>query len=209
MAQGARRRMQLVKVAVFVAALLPLLKLVADALLGRLGANPIAEAMNRLGFWTLTTLFATLACTPLNVMFGWTWPLQLRRMLGLFSFFYATMHVANYVVVDQAFDFGEILEDVQKRRFITAGFAAWLLLVPLALTSTTGWIRRLGGRRWRALHRLAYVAAALGVVHDVWRYKVLEVEPVVFMVVGVALGLVRLVAVVRRRRRARVAPARP
>ncbi|HEY7371708.1 MAG TPA: protein-methionine-sulfoxide reductase heme-binding subunit MsrQ [Polyangia bacterium] len=127
--------------------------------------------MNRLGFWTLTLLLVTLAPTPIQIVTGWKWPLRLRRMLGLETFLYVCLHFAVYLGVDQFFDLGAIGKDIVKRKFITVGFAAFLLLIPLAITSTDGMVRRLGFVRWKRLHRLIYLAAVLGVVHFVWRVK--------------------------------------
>src|SRR5213594_4268772 len=117
--------------------LVPLVVIIGEALLGRLGANPIAEALNRLGLMALIFLIAALACTPLKATFGWTWPIRLRRMLGLFGFCYALLHVSTYTVLDQVLDWQAIWEDVTKRKFIFVGFAAFVLLVPLAATSTS------------------------------------------------------------------------
>jgi sulfoxide reductase heme-binding subunit YedZ len=197
-----RARIRLLKVATFAAACLPLAKIVADGLLGRLGANPIEAVLNRLGFWTLTLLTASLAATPAHDLLGLSWPVRLRRMLGLFAFSYATLHLCWYVGVDQFFDLEVLARDVAKRKFMAVGFTAWLLLVPLAVTSTDAWVRRLGFARWKRLHRLVYVAALLGVVHFVWRVKADLRRPAVFLVVLGALLLARLVprAALRRRR---------
>ena len=157
-----------------------------------LGPNPIAEAMNKLGFWTLVMLMATLACTPLKLVLGWTWPLQVRRMLGLISFFYVVLHFGIYLVLDQFFAWGEIWKDIIKRKFITVGFLGFLLLLPLAVTSTNKMVKRLGFARWKRLHRLGYVAAAAGVIHFVWRVKADFTEPLIFGVVLLVLMGVRL-----------------
>ena len=176
----------------------PALLLGADALLGRLGANPIERVMNRLGFWTLTMLLVSLTPTALEIVTGWGGLLRYRRMMGLFTFFYAFLHFSTYLVLDQFFDFAAIFEDVAKRKFITVGFAAFLLLVPLALTSTNGWVRRLGFVRWKRLHRLAYVAAVCGVVHFVWRVKADLLRPYIFAAVLAVLLGVRVYAAMRR-----------
>jgi sulfoxide reductase heme-binding subunit YedZ len=189
------------KVATFVACLLPLANLVADAFTGGLGANPIEAGMNRLGWWTLFFLTAALVPTPLNDLFGWKWPVRLRRMLGLFAFAYATMHFSWYVGIDKFFDVRDIAADVAKRRFQAVGFVAFLTLWPLALTSTAAAVRRMGYPRWKRLHRLAYVAAVLGIVHFVWRVKADLREPTLFAVAIGALLLAR-VAVWSARRRA-------
>ena len=171
------------------AALAPLALLAADAALHRLGANPIEAVLNRLGFWTLTFLTLSLAPTPLHRWGGPAWPLRLRRLLGVTAFAYAALHFAWYLGVDQFFDLQVVAADVVKRPFITVGFAALLLLLPLAVTSTDGWVRRLGFARWKALHRLAYAAALLGVVHFVWRVKADRLKPALF---AVAIGLLLL-----------------
>jgi sulfoxide reductase heme-binding subunit YedZ len=187
------------------AGVLPLAKLGLDALLGGLGANPIETLLNRLGFWTLTLLTLTLAATPLHDRLGLAWPVRLRRTLGLLTFAYAALHLVAYAAVDQGFDARAIWADVAKRPFITVGFATFLLLLPLAVTSTDGWVRRLGFRRWKALHRLAYLAALGGVLHFVWRVKVDLRRPLLFAaILGLAL-VSRLLP--RRRGRATGAPA--
>jgi sulfoxide reductase heme-binding subunit YedZ len=187
------------KPAVFSGALVPLGFIVGEALLGRLGANPIAEALNRLGLTALIFLVAALACTPLKVAFGWTWPIRLRRMLGLFGFFYALLHLTTYMAIDQAFDFRVIFADVTKRKFIYIGLAAFLMLIPLAATSTAASVRRLGFVRWKRLHRLAYFATALGVVHFVMRVKKDVREPLIYGAVLAALLLARVAVQVQAR----------
>ena len=179
------------KVAVGVLALLPAARIGVLLLGGDLGANPIAEAMNRLGFWTLTLLLVTLAPTPIQIVTGWKWPLRLRRMLGLVTFLYVCLHFAVYLGVDQFFDFAAIAKDIVKRKFITVGFAAFLLLIPLAITSTDRMVRRLGFARWKRLHRLIYVAAVLGVVHYVWRVKSDLRQPLIFAAVLALLLTIR------------------
>ena len=158
--------------------------------------------MNRLGFWTLFLLVASLAATPIKLVTGWTWPMRLRRMLGLYAFLYACLHFAVYLALDQGFDLGDIGRDIVKRKFITVGFAALLLLVPLAVTSTDGWVKRLGFRRWKRLHRLAYVAAVLGVVHFVWRVKADLLVPSIFATVLAVLFGVRIVGLIGKGRTA-------
>src|SRR5918995_267282 len=142
------------KAPVVVACLAPVAWLAWAAVQGRLGANPISELTKETGTWTLRFVVLTLAITPVRKLTGWNLLVRYRRMLGLFAFFYGTLHLVTYVWLDQFFDVASIIKDVLKRPFITVGFAAFLLMVPLALTSTTGWIRRLGGKRWQALHRL-------------------------------------------------------
>lgn len=159
------------KGAVFALGLLPLARLAWLGLTGGLGANPIEFVTHFTGRWTLTFLLVTLAVTPLRRMLGWNWLLRLRRMLGLFAFFYAALHFSTYLVLDQFFDFGAIAKDVLKRPCITVGFTAFVLLIPLAVTSTNAMVRRLGARRWQLLHRLVYAIAIAGVVHWWWLVK--------------------------------------
>jgi methionine sulfoxide reductase heme-binding subunit len=185
------------KPVVFFAALSPLLWLSSRALRGTLGPDPVAEVLNRLGLYTICLLFASLACTPLQIALGWTWPLRVRRMLGLFAFFYASLHLSTYVFIDQGLDLRGIGKDIAKRRFVTVGFAAWCSLIPLAITSTQGWVKRLGYRRWKALHRLAYLAAALGCVHFIWRFKTALLQPVLFTAVLLVLLGVRVASRLR------------
>jgi sulfoxide reductase heme-binding subunit YedZ len=177
---------RLAKWGIGAAALLPAVRIGRLAVLDRLGPNPIESALNRLGFWTLVLLLVTLAPTPIQHLTGWKWPLRLRRMLGIETFLYACLHFALYAVLDQGLDLGEIGADILKRKFITVGLLALLLLVPLAVTSTDGWVRRLGFKRWKRLHRLVYAAAALGVIHFAWRVKSDLREPAVF---GIALAV--------------------
>jgi sulfoxide reductase heme-binding subunit YedZ len=181
------------KPGLFVGALAPLLVMVVEAAQGTLGANPIAEVENVLGLAALVLLLASLACTPARRVFGWSWPARIRRMLGLFAFFYVSLHFLAYVLVDQSLDGGRIIEDIVKRPFITVGFAALVLLLPLALTSTTASIRRLGFRRWTLLHQLAYVAGVLAVIHFFWRVKIDVSQPLVYAGVLTLLLLIRLV----------------
>jgi sulfoxide reductase heme-binding subunit YedZ len=155
-----------------------------------LGANPIAEVMNELGLTTLVLLVASLACTPARLLLGWTWPTRIRRDLGLLAFFYVVLHFLTYLVLDQGVDLGAIAEDIAKRPFITVGFSAFVLLVPLALTSTKASIRRIGYRRWQRLHQLAYVAGVLAVVHFFWRVKIDVSQPLLYgLVVATLLGV--------------------
>ena len=195
-----RWRRRLLKLGVGAAALTPAALTTFRFLTDRLGANPIAEAMNEIGQWTLITLLATLACSPLKILFGWNWPLAVRRMLGLVSFFYVCLHFAIYLVLDQFFDWSAIWEDIWKRKFITVGFLGFLLLLPLALTSTNKMVKRLGFPRWKRLHRLAYVAAAAGVVHFMWRVKADLREPLIYAAVLVFLLVIRLIPWWQKRR---------
>jgi methionine sulfoxide reductase heme-binding subunit len=179
--------------AAFVLALIPAFWLAVDALRGHLGANPIAAVLNRLGYWTLVLLLASLACTPARIVLRRGWPMKFRRTWGLFAFFYGLAHFLFYVCVDQFFDLHTIYQDVVRRKFMTVGFAALCLLVPLALTSTKNSIRRLGGRRWTRIHRLVYPAAVLAVIHFIWRVKADRREPFIFAAVLLVLFAVRLV----------------
>ena len=153
------------KATVFVNALVPLAFLLHDAWTDRLGANPIDYVTRATGTLTLCFLALTLAVTPLRGLTGWSALNKLRRMIGLFAFFYGTLHMATYLWWDQGLALGDALADVAKRPFIAVGFAAWLIMVPLAVTSTNGMVKRLGGKRWKRLHRLTYAAAGLGLVH--------------------------------------------
>ena len=197
---ASKRRRTLLKVAVGAAALTPAVLVVGRLLTGRLGANPIAELMNQLGLWTLITLLASLACTPVKLVTGWKWPLQLRRMLGLIAFSYVSMHFLTYLVLDQFFDWAAIWQDIAKRKFITVGFLGFLLLLPLAVTSTNKMVKRLGFPRWKRLHRLVYLAATAGVIHFIWRVKADLLEPLIYAGVLVLLLAVRVVAWARDRR---------
>lgn len=188
--------------AVCLAALAPAAWLLAGAFTGGLGANPIDKLTDETGTWTLRLLLASLAITPLRRLTGWNELIRLRRMLGLMAFFYGTLHVATFAVLDHFFDVSRIAADIVKRPYITAGFVGFVLMVPLALTSTTGWIRRLG-RRWQQLHRLAYVSAIAGVVHYLWLVKIDTSRPVRYAVVLVVLLGVRLVWTLRKRTPAR------
>jgi methionine sulfoxide reductase heme-binding subunit len=153
----------------FALALLPLARLVLLGFRGRLGANPVEFVTRSLGTWALVLLCVTLAITPLRLLTGASWWLRLRRMLGLFCFFYATLHVLAYVWLDHWFDVAALLKDILKRPYITVGFVGYLCLVPLAATSTSAMVRRLGGRNWQRLHRVVYVIAVLTVLHFVWQ----------------------------------------
>lgn len=189
------------KPAVLVGSLTPLAVMIERGLRGDLGANPIGEALNQLGLLALIFVVAALVCTPLKTLFGWTWPLRIRRMLGLLGFFYAVLHVCTYAGLDQGFDWSAIYADVTKRKFIFVGFAAFVLLIPLALTSTNAAVKRLGFARWKRLHRLAYIAPILGVVHFILRVKKDEEEPATYAAILAALLAIRLATALRARRR--------
>lgn len=162
------RQVSILKVAVFLAALVPAARLLWFGYTDRLGANPIEFITRSSGDWTLYFLCITLAVTPLRRLSGWNWLLKLRRMLGLFAFFYVALHFTTFLWFDHFFDLQEMWKDVLKRPFITVGFIAFVLLIPLAATSTNGMVRRLGGKRWQWLHRLIYVVAPLGILHFWW-----------------------------------------
>ncbi len=180
------------KPVVFVACLVPFLLLVTDLFQGRLGANPIEEITHRTGDWILILLFVTLGITPLRRLTGWGVLIRFRRMLGLFAFFYAVAHFSTYVVFDHFFDVASIVVDITKRPYITVGFTSLVLLTPLAVTSTKGWVKRLGAKRWTKLHRLIYVAAAGGVLHYLWLVKADVRKPTIFGVLLVVLLATRV-----------------
>jgi methionine sulfoxide reductase heme-binding subunit len=136
-----------------------------------LGANPLDVITRSTGLWTLIFILITLGVSPLRKLLKLPWLIRFRRMLGMFAFFYSCLHLTTYVWLDKFFNVPEMLHDIVKRRFITAGMTAWALMLPLALTSTAGWIRRLGGKRWQSLHRLIYFSAAAGVIHFIWLVK--------------------------------------
>jgi sulfoxide reductase heme-binding subunit YedZ len=178
------------KPGIYVGAMAPLASMLIRGAQGGLGANPIAELMNELGLTALVLLVASLACTPARLVLGWTWPSRIRRDLGLLAFFYIVLHFLNYLVLDQVVDLRAIAADIAKRPFITVGFTAFVLLVPLTLTSTKASIRRLGYRRWQRLHQLAYVAGVLAVVHFFWRVKIDVSQPLLYgLVVATLLGV--------------------
>jgi sulfoxide reductase heme-binding subunit YedZ len=182
---------RLAKPTVFVACLVPLALLAWRGVAGGLGANPIETITHATGDWTLRFLLITLAITPLRRVSGWNRVIGFRRMLGLFAFFYGTLHLLTYLWLDKFFAWADILHDIPKRPFITIGFSAFVLLVPLALTSTGRAIRRLGGRRWRALHRLIYVAAPFGVIHYWWLVKADHTLPVTYACILGLLFVIR------------------
>ena len=179
------------KPGVFVGCLIPLALMIADAARGQLGADPVAIALNRLGLLALITLVASLAATPARLVLGWAWPLRLRRMLGLFAFFYAFLHFTLYLAIDQGFDVAAIVKDVTERKFITVGFAAFVVLVPLAATSPLRVRRMLGPKRWQRLHRLVYLAGALAALHFIWRVKRDLTEPATYALIIATLLLAR------------------
>ncbi len=191
------------KPVVFVVSLAPAAGLVHALLTGGLGVNPAETLQLATGLWAFRFLIATLAVTPIRRLTGWNAIIRFRRMLGLFAFFYATLHVCTWIVLDHYFAWDEALADVAKRPFITAGMVAFVSMVPLALTSTTAWIRRLG-RRWQTLHRLVYASAIAAALHFVWKVKVPIGEPVYYAGLVAALLVFRVVWHVRGDFRARV-----
>jgi sulfoxide reductase heme-binding subunit YedZ len=188
------------KAGVFLASLTPLLALVWRAWRGELGPNPIEAVTHSTGLWTLRFLLLTLAVTPARFLFGIPDLILIRRTLGLFAFFYGSLHLLTYVWLDQFFDLAAIAKDVLKRPFITAGAVGFAAMVPLALTSTRGWIQRLGGKRWQRLHRLVYVSAIAGVVHYFWLVKSDIRPPALYGVILAILLFYRLARAMRRRR---------
>lgn len=194
-----------VKPAVFLAALGPLAWLTWAGLTGHLSVNPLSDLTNETGLWALRFLALSLAITPLRRVTGWNWVIRFRRMLGLYAFFYGVLHFLVYTIADRfaGLDFPDgmvswttarnlaasVGEDIYKRPFITIGFTALMLMLPLAVTSTAGWIRRLGGKRWNALHRLAYAAGIAAVVHYYWLVKADVRSPLLYAaIIAVLLG---------------------
>lgn len=184
-----RRNELAMKATIFLLCLLPLARLVWLGFHDGLGANPIEFVTRSTGTWTLNFLLITLAVTPARRLFDWAVLQHYRRMLGLYAFFYAVLHFLTYLWLDQFFDWHAILKDIAKRPFITVGFSAFVLLLPLAATSTNAMMRRLG-RRWRQLHRLVYAIAALGVIHYLWLVKKDLTQPLIYAaVLALLLGL--------------------
>ncbi|MEY4683872.1 MAG: hypothetical protein RLZ25_331 [Pseudomonadota bacterium] len=181
------------KAVVFLLALVPLGRLLGWAAMDSLGANPIEKVLRQTGYWTLTFLTLTMALTPVRQWTGIIWLGRFRRMLGLYAFFYSLLHLGTYVVLDQFFDWMGILKDIAKRPYITVGFTALVLMIPLAVTSTDGMLRRLGGERWRKLHRLIYLITLGGVIHFWWLVKKDITEPFIFASIYLTSMLLRLV----------------
>lgn len=197
---------RLIKPLLFALALVPAVYLAIGLYRSNLGANPAETLQLETGIWALRFLLATLAITPLRRVSGWNWVIQYRRMLGLFAFFYATLHLLTYIVLDRFFELSGILQDIVKRPYITAGMVAFTLMIPLAITSTKGWIRRLG-RKWQLLHRLVYVSAGAACLHFLWKVKVMIGEPVYYAAILAALLAFRLLWRLRNATRVRT-PAR-
>ena len=179
------------KVSVFIVSLVPLFYLVIGIFTNNLSANPIEYILHSTGFWTLTFLLITLTITPLRKIKKLNRLIKYRRMLGLFAFFYAFLHFSIYLGIDRFFDWDEIFKDIFERPYITVGFTAFLLLIPLAITSTKKMIRRLG-KKWQSLHRLIYVIVVLGVIHFWWLVKKDLTEPIIFSIILFFLFLIRI-----------------
>ena len=183
---------QFYKALIAVNALIPLVLLLIDAYRGRLGANPIEFFLRTTGVLTLTFLLITLSVTPLRKIFGWNSLIKYRRMLGLFAFFYGCMHLVTYSIFDKSLALPAIVADVIQRPFIAVGMAAFLMLIPLAITSTNAMVKRLGGKNWARLHKLTYIAAILGVIHFWMIVKSDIFYPVLFGLVLAGLFSIRL-----------------
>jgi len=180
-------KLRVIKVLIFFAGLIPLARLAWKAFHQGLGANPVEVITHSTGDWTLILILTTLSITPLRKLTKQYWLIGVRRMIGLFAFFYVCLHFTTYIWLDKFFDWHEMIKDIVKRPFITVGFTAFLLLIPLAITSTRGWIRRLG-KNWQRLHRLIYVAAIAGVIHYIWLVKADLRKPLQYaFVLGVLL----------------------
>ena len=201
--QPSPRQLALIKALLFLACLLPFARLMFGlyaeltgvdplGLTEVLGANPIEYIIRDLGTWALNFLLITLCITPLRKATGWHWLLRLRRMLGLYAFFYALLHFNIYLGLDQGYDWGEILKDIIKRPFITVGMLTFLLLLPLALTSNNAAIRRLGGKRWQSLHRLIYPLSICAVLHYWWLIKLDVTQPAIYAAILAGLLMVRI-----------------
>jgi sulfoxide reductase heme-binding subunit YedZ len=185
---------------VFAACCLPAVWLAVQFKRDNLGADPISGLLNDLGYIAFVLLFLTLACTPLQIFLKLKWPLLLRKLLGDFCFFYASLHLLTYVIFDQGLVLADIVKDVLKHRFIFIGMATWVLMLPLAVTSTEGWQKRLGFRRWKRLHRVVYLCGGLASFHFLLRFKTPRFETVAWMAALGVLLLARVFEVFRRRR---------
>jgi methionine sulfoxide reductase heme-binding subunit len=194
-----RRGRVALKVAVWAACLSPLAVLGYRATTGDLSANPISFITNWLGDWTLRILLTSLAMTPLRILFRWSWPVTLRRLLGLFAFSYAALHFSVWLVLDHFFAWRQMGADIVKRPYITVGMTALVLMIPLAATSTAGAIRRLGGARWKWLHRLVYVTGVCAVLHYLWLAKKVNPDPYYYAAAFILLMAIRAGDWVRRR----------
>jgi sulfoxide reductase heme-binding subunit YedZ len=184
----AQLRRRVIKPVVWIACLTPLVLLVYDGFTDNLTANPIEKITNTTGIWTLRFIVATIAITPLRWATGLNQLINYRRVIGLFAFFYACLHFTTFFFFDHQFDFVAMWKDVKERPYITVGFIAFVLMIPLAITSTTGWIRRMGGKRWNLLHKLVYITALAAVLHYFWKVKLDATYPIYYGV-GVAFLL--------------------
>jgi methionine sulfoxide reductase heme-binding subunit len=191
-----------IKTALFLACLLPLGHLFWQGFRNHLGANPVEYITHSTGWWALTFILITLSVTPLRRLASMPWLLRFRRLLGLFAFFYASLHFVTYLWLDQFFDWRDIVKDIGKRPFILLGFSAFVLLIPLAITSTNAMVKRLGAKRWQALHRSIYVLSAVAVAHFWWLVKKDITEPFMFAVVLALLLIVRLLYLLKQQRSA-------
>jgi methionine sulfoxide reductase heme-binding subunit len=193
-----------VKWALILIGMLPLVRLVTGFFLNSLGANPIELITRSTGTWTLVGLALTLSITPLRTLLNWPWLVRLRRTAGLLAFFYAALHFTTYIWFDRFFDFGDILKDIVKRPFITVGFAAFVLLIPLAVTSNNAIIKKLGAKLWQRIHYLVYLIAVLAVIHYWWLVKKDLTQPIIYAAVFVLLLGLRVFWKMHK-----VRPARP
>lgn len=183
-------RRRVFKPVVWLACLTPIGLLVSNGFQGELGANPVETVTNTTGIWTLRLIVATVAITPLRWVSGVNQLINYRRLMGLFAFFYGTLHFLTYFILDHQLQFDGLWDDVVKRPYIAAGFTAFVLMIPLAITSTTGWIRRMGGKRWNLLHRLIYITALAAVLHYFWKVKLDATYPIYYGTgVAVLLGI--------------------
>ena len=200
---------RVLKPVVFAAALSPFLWLVYNAFWGDLGVNPIETITNETGIWTLRLLAITIAITPIRWLTRWNPIITFRRMIGLFAFFYGTTHFLIYFILDRSLMFDGLWEDIVKRPYITVGFTAFVLMIPLAITSTKGWIRRLGGQRWNLLHKLVYISASLGVLHYFWKVKLDVTNPLIYAAIVAGLLGWRVVKAFNKRQAATAARTAP
>jgi sulfoxide reductase heme-binding subunit YedZ len=201
-----RRTRIAVKTGAWFLCLLPLVVLLWRAVTDGLGANPISYVTNWLGQWTFRLLLAALALTPIRIVTGLAWPVLLRRLVGLFTFFYASLHFLTWILIDHFFNWDQMFADLVKRRYITVGMAALLLLIPLAVTSTNGMVKRLGGNTWRRLHRLVYLVGILAALHFLWLAKGFRLDVFLYAGILALLLAIRLWDALRRRLRRRRVP---
>jgi sulfoxide reductase heme-binding subunit YedZ len=202
-------RLRLTKIFIFLGCLIPLARLGWKALHGGLGANPIEVITHSTGDWTLILVLTSLTITPLRRITKQYWLIGVRRMIGLFAFFYGSLHFTTYIWLDKFFDLHEMFKDIAKRPFITVGFSAFVLLIPLALTSTAASIRWLGGKNWQRLHRLIYLTGILGVIHYIWLVKADLRKPLEYALALSILLLYRIIMWAAEVRKNAAVPARP